>query len=119
MMGVPGAEFHQSWRWHDNRQKPETGHQFEMWGPLPVKTPNGEAQGYVLLQKVPDDNDSTLITDSTESHIVPALGVVYTASVQSVPQYQTAIRIETHLTSMKRGLGSEPEIRKYASSLDK
>src|SRR5438309_4876942 len=43
MMAVPGAEFHQSWRWHDKRQKPETGHQFEMWGPLPVKTPNGEA----------------------------------------------------------------------------
>jgi hypothetical protein len=119
MMGVPGAEFHQSWRWHDNRQKPETGHQFEMWGPLPVKTPNGEAQGYVLLQKVPDDNDPTVITDSTESHIVPGLGIVYTASVQSIPQYQTAIRIETRLTSMKHGSGPEPEIRKYTSLLDK
>jgi hypothetical protein len=115
----PGVEFQQSWRWHDNRQKPEFGHQFEMWGPLPVKTPNGEGQGYVMLQKIPDGNDPTVIASSTETHIMPGLGIVYTASVQSIPQYQTAIRIETRLTSMKRGSGPEPEMRKYAGSPDK
>jgi hypothetical protein len=90
-----------------------------MWGPLPVKTPNGEAQGYVMLQKMPDDNDPTVIASSTEVHVVPDLGVVYTASVQSLPQYQTAFRTETRLTSMKRGSGPEPEMRKYAGSPDK
>ena len=119
MISWPGVEFHQSWRWHDNRQKPEFGHRFEMWGPLPVKTPNGEAQGYVMLQKIPDTDDPTVITGSTETHIVPGLGIAYTSSVQSIPQYQTAIRIETRLTSMKRGSGPEPEIRKYTSLLDK
>jgi hypothetical protein len=117
MIGVPAVEFQQTWRWHDNRQKPEAGHRFEMWGPLPVKTPNGEAQGYVLLQKIPDDNDPTVIAASTESHIVPGLGIVYTASVQSIPQYQTAVRIETRLTAMKRGTGPEPTIAKYSDSL--
>jgi hypothetical protein len=119
MFDWPGVEFQQTWRWHDNRQKPEFGHQFEMWGPLPVKTPNGEAQGYVMLQKIPDSNDPTVIASSTETHIMPGLGIVYTASVQSIPQYQTAFRIETRLTSMKRGSGPEPELRKYAGSPDK
>jgi hypothetical protein len=119
MIHWPGVVFQQSWRWHDDRQKPEFGHRFEMWGPLPVKTPNGEAQGYVILQKIPETDDPTVIAGSTETHIVPGLGIVYTASVQSIPQYQTAIRIETRLTSMKRGSGPEPEIRKYTSLLDK
>src|SRR5439155_10123593 len=115
----PGMEFQQSWRWHDNRQKPESGHRFEMWGPLPVKTPNGEAPGYVILQKMPDSDEPTVIAASTETHVVPGLGIVYTVSVQSIPQYQTAIRIETRLIATKRGTGPEPETRKYAGPLDK
>jgi hypothetical protein len=115
----PVAEFHTSWRWHDNRQKPEFGDRFEMWGPLPIKTPNGDAPGYVVLQKIADQADSKLVAGSIETHIVPGLGAVYTAYVQSIPQYQTAMRIETRLTSMKHGSGGEPEIRKYADSLNK
>jgi hypothetical protein len=112
----PVAEFHTSWRWHDNRQKPEFGERLEMWGPLPIKTPNGEAPGYVVLQKITDEDDSTMIAGSIETHVVPGLGIVYTASVQSIPQYQTAMRIESRMTSMKHGSGPEPEIRKYAGS---
>jgi hypothetical protein len=110
----PVTEFHTSWRWHDKRQKPELGDRFEMWGPLPVKTPDGEAPGYVVLQKITDEADSTVIAGSIETQVVPGLGMVYTASVQSIPQYQTAMRIESRVTSMKHGSGPEPEIRKYA-----
>jgi len=115
----PVAEFHTSWRWHDNRQKPEFGDRFEMWGPLLIKTPDGEAPGYVVLQRITDEADSKLIAGSIETHIVPGLGAVYTAHVQSIPQFQTAMRIETRLTSMKHGSGLEPEIRKYVASLNK
>jgi len=90
-----------------------------MWGLLPVKTPNGEAPGYVILQKMPDSDEPTVIAASTETHVVPGLGIVYTASVQSIPRYQTAIRIETRLTATKRGTGPEPETRKYAGPLGK
>lgn len=109
----PVAEFHTSWRWQDNRQKPEFGDRFEMWGPLPIKTPNGETPGYVVLQKITDESNSTVIAGSIETHIVPGIGSVYVAYVQSIPQYQTAMRIESRLTSMKHGSGPEPEIRKY------
>jgi hypothetical protein len=108
----PGEGFQQSWRWHNKGQKPEFDHQFEMWGPLAVKTPNGAAQGYVILQKIPNSDDPTLVAASTETHIVPGLGIVYTASVASIAQLQTAVRIETRLHAMKRGSGPEPEIRK-------
>jgi hypothetical protein len=116
MIAWPVAEAHKSWQWHDKRQKPEFGHRFDMWGPLPVKTPSGEAQGYVVLQRIPDGEDPTVIAGSTETHIAPGLGVVYSATVQSIPRYQTSVRIETRLTSMKRGSGPEPEIRKYVGS---
>ena len=81
-----------------------------------VTTPNGEAPGYVVLQKITNEDDSTMIAGSIETHVVPGLGIVYTASVQSIPQYQTAMRIESRMTSMKHGSGPEPEIRKYAGS---
>jgi len=119
MIAWPVSEFHTSWRWHDNRQKPEFGDRFEMWGPLPIKTPNGEAPGYVVLQNMTDESNSTLIAGSTETHIVPGTGSVYVAFVQSIPQYQTAMRIESRLTSMKHGSGPEPEIRKYMDSSSK
>jgi hypothetical protein len=90
-----------------------------MWGPLPIKTPNGEAPGYVVLQNMTDESNSTLIAGSTETHIVPGTGSVYVAFVQSIPQYQTAMRIESRLTSMKHGSGPEPEIRKYMDSSSK
>jgi len=70
------AEFHTSWGWHDDRQKPEFGDRFEMWGALPVKTPTGEAQGYVVLQKITDGSDPKLVAGTVESHIVPGLGTV-------------------------------------------
>lgn len=113
------AQFHSSWGWHDNRQKPEFGDRFEMWGPLPIKTPTGEVQGYVVLQKIIDESDPNSVVGTIETHIAPGLGTVYTVFVQSLPQYQTAMRIESRLTAMKHGSGPEPELRKYASSLDK
>lgn len=116
MVAWPVAGFYTSWRWHDKRQKPEFGHQFQMWGPVPIKTPKGEMPGYVLLQKIPDTSDSSIIASSSENGIVPGVGMVYTIGIQSVPQYQTAMRTEARLTSMKPGSGSEPEIRKYVES---
>lgn len=113
------AQFHTSWAWHDDREKPESGDRFEMWGPVPVKTPSGEAQGYVILQKITDDSDPKLVSGTVETHIVPGLGTVYTAFVQSIPQYHTAMRIESRLTVMKKGAGAEPEMRKYPASSNK
>jgi hypothetical protein len=112
MLASPGAEFHKSWLWHDKKQPPASGHQFQMWGPLPLKTPNGEASGYVMLQKIPNESDPSVIDGSTETGVVPGLGVVYTVGIESIAQYQTATRSESHLTSMKRGAGTEPEVRK-------
>ena len=116
MVSWPLTRYRTSWQWHDTRQQPQASHQFQIWGPLPIKTPNGEQQGYVMLQKVPKTTDPAVIENSTESGIVPGLGIVYTVDIQYVPRYQTALRTETHLTSMKHGSGPEPEIRKYAES---
>jgi hypothetical protein len=113
ILAWPLKQFHTSWRWHDKRQKPEFGDQFQMWGPLPVKTPDGEAPGYVVLQKTPADTDATVIASSSEIHIVPGLGTVYSKLVQPIPQYRTAIHIESSLISMKHGSGPEPEMRPY------
>jgi hypothetical protein len=90
-----------------------------MWGPLPVKTPTGEAQGYVVLQKITDDSDPKLVAGTVESHIVPCLETVYRVFVLSIPQYQTATRIESRLTAMNHGSGPEPEIGKYPGSANK
>jgi hypothetical protein len=90
MFASPGAEFHKSWLWHDKKQPPASGHQFQMWGPLPLKTPNGEASGYVMLQKIPNESDPSVIDGSTETGVVPGLGVVYIVGIESIAQYQTA-----------------------------
>lgn len=114
----PLTEFHTSWRWHDKRQKSEFGDQFQMWGPLPIKTPVGEAPGYVVLQKTPSDTDPTVIASSSETHIVPGLGTVYSKLVQPIPQHQTAMHVESYLLSMKHGSGPEPETRQYRRDTD-
>lgn len=113
------SAFHSSWQWHDDKQKPEFGDRFEMWGPVPVKTPQGEVAGYIILQKMTDDSDPKLLAGTIETHVVPGLGSVYISYVQNVPQYQTAIRLENRLTSMKRGSGLEPGIRRYTASSNK
>jgi hypothetical protein len=108
----PSAEFQQAWRWHEKGKGPEFDHQFEMWGPLNVSGPNGEAQGYVILQKIPNGDDPSLVAVSSETRLVPALGIVYTATVIAIPQIQTSVRVESSLQSMKRGTGTEPATSK-------
>jgi hypothetical protein len=112
VIASPAAAFQQSWRWHSKGQKPEFDRLHEMWGPLTVKTPNGEAQGYVLLEKIPDSDDPSLVATSIESRIVPGLGTVYAATVVPIPQFHTAVHIEARLHAMKPGSGPEPETRK-------
>jgi len=86
-------------------------------GTARAEAPNSSALLHLSLRRYGCSRKITVIV--AETHIVPGLGIVYTASVQSIPQYQTAIRIETRLTSMKLGSGPEPEIGKYTSLLDK
>jgi hypothetical protein len=107
----PGPVFHMDWKWVANGKRPETATQFQMWGPLPIATPKGEAPGYVVLRQTPDADDPTVIAASAETRIVPGIGVVAETDILAIPQYQTASRTEYRLTAMKPGAGAEPDVK--------
>jgi hypothetical protein len=111
---MPTDEFHQSWQWTAKGADPKGAQRFQMWGPLPIKTPTGEQPGYVVLQKIPDDADPTVIASSIEYEIVPGIGLVHEVDVTPIRQAAATSRIEIDLTSMARGTGPEPGIRKYS-----
>lgn len=45
---------------------------FQQWGPLPVKTPSGEEQGYIVLLEQSDG----AVAMTVERHFVPGVGMV-------------------------------------------
>jgi hypothetical protein len=112
-VAMPTDRFHQTWQWNVKGGNPDHAQRFQMWGPLPIETPQGERPGYVVLQKIPDDDDPSKTGFSAELHIVPGLGVVHETDIQPIPQIGAATRTEFDLVSMTHGQGPEPEIRKY------
>jgi hypothetical protein len=45
---------------------------YKMWGPLPIKTPDGDRPGYVVFL----EQDSKPMTMTVERDFVPGLGLV-------------------------------------------
>ena len=116
---TPGDAFHQQWDWRPTGAPPEVAHKFQMWGPVPVRTPQGEQPGYVVLQKIPDDDDPTKVGLSVESRLVPGTGLVHEVDVQPIPNADAALRIEVDLVEMTRGSGPEPEVRDFVEGTDR
>ncbi|MGO8917217.1 MAG: hypothetical protein ACLQJR_15025 [Stellaceae bacterium] len=110
---LPNEQFHRAWQWHAKGDSPEQAEKFQMWGPLPVKTPQGEHPGYIVLRQIPDADDPSKIGSSVEYDIAPGLGAVHQVIVQSIPGANAATRVELDLTAMTRGSGPEPDLRKY------
>ncbi|HXG03997.1 MAG TPA: hypothetical protein VNO23_11375 [Candidatus Binatia bacterium] len=65
-------------RWHHDLDPP-VRQTFRMWGPVPVKTPTGNAPGFVVLMQQP----SQPIALSVERHFVPGVGMVREVWVQA------------------------------------
>jgi hypothetical protein len=113
---IPDETFHRTWQWSPKKREAKIAQKFQMWGPLPVKTPQGELPGYVVLRKVPDPNNPETIALSIEYEFVPGLGQVRQTVVQMIPGANAAARIEIDLKTMTRGSGPAPELRKYPDS---
>lgn len=113
VLRTPGDAFHQQWEWRPKGAPPEAAQNFQMWGPVPVKTPQGEQPGYVVLQQIPDEDDPTKVGLSVESQIVPGTGLVHEVDVQPIPGTDAALRDEIDLIQMTRGSGPEPEVGKF------
>jgi hypothetical protein len=110
----PDGQFHRTWQWRPKGASPELAQKYDMWGPLPVKTPQGERPGYIVLQRIPDPDDPTKVATSVEYHYAPGLGLVRQVVVTPIAGVDAATRIELDMTAMKRGSGPEPEIRPYS-----
>lgn len=116
MVLTPNGQFHRSWQWRAKDADPALTQRFEMWGPVPIKTPQGEQPGYIVLQQVPDPDDPTQIGTSVEYRYAPGLGLVHEVLVTPIPGADTATRSELDLTAMTHGSGPEPDIRPYQDS---
>jgi hypothetical protein len=61
-----------SWLW----QSANGGQSFQMWGPVPVQGPRGEAAGYVVLIKWHETLSDGVLTHSVERHYLPGVGLL-------------------------------------------
>jgi hypothetical protein len=116
MVLSPNQQFHRSWQWHEKDTDPELSQKYQMWGPLPLQTPEGERSGYVVLQRIPNPDDPTKVATSVEYEYAPGLGLVHEVVVNPIPGADAAARIELDLATMTRGSGPEPEVRPYRDS---
>jgi hypothetical protein len=61
-----------SWLW----QSANGSQAFQMWGPVPVQGPRGEAPGYVVLIKWHETLSDGVLTHSVERHYLPGVGLL-------------------------------------------
>jgi hypothetical protein len=80
----------QEWSYDPFQQK------YRMWGPLPVKGPQGQASGYVILIEQPQDS----ATETVEWHFVPGVGVVREVTITAAGA-ETISRTELILQSVR------------------
>jgi hypothetical protein len=116
MVLSPNEQFHRIWQWNETGAAPELAQSYQMWGPLPLDTPQGQRPGYVVLQRIPNPDDPTKVATSAEYEYAPGLGVVHEVVVNPIPGADAATRVELDLTAMTRGSGPEPEVRLYRDS---
>jgi hypothetical protein len=109
-VAMPDKNFHKSWQTHD-KTGTASDHQYEMWGPLPIKTADGEKPGYVVIQKEPNPKQKSVIGATAAYEIVPDVGLVREVDSRIAPSGQTISRIELTLTAMHAGSGDEPQLR--------
>jgi hypothetical protein len=70
---------------------------YRMWGPLPLRGPQGEAPGYVVLTEQPVPPGSLTV----ERHIIPGIGLVKEIIVQAL-RGEMLSRQELILTGVRR-----------------
>ena len=66
--------------WHYEPRDKSFKQRYQMWGPLPVKGPNGKVPGYVIVVQQPPQSPRVTV----ERHFMPGVGILNEVIIQAI-----------------------------------